>query len=511
MKYAIDIYNKIIKFSTALSFKVVSFSAAIVLFLFAAHYTKPDSSFAADSLMKVLQAKGWIVNDFQSQEIFYLGKRIDSGFAFFPIETYTTERGEKIGPFPIANTLITSPFILMNHPGWLIYLCALLFCVYLFLLYGITKRIFISFVAAVATPLFHHFISFSDVGVAAILVLLGTWILYDEKSLFAGDHPAPMILSGALFGFGCWYRPEVLILTACIVFSSILVKIFSKSSSLRNDVKNLLSFAGGFILIFSTFVLYNFLNYDSFLGPRVTSNRTIAVFDLVTKISSVKSLLLAGNGRLGLLGYSPWYAFILSFCVWKWKRATESVRTWILTFVLNLILVGILTPNDSNIDWGSRYLSCSVFILLFLLNEIKFEEIPTKLYKNIILFGFGILIVYSIGVNQKVIKLMRKISIQLSQIQSEIPWDSSKIFITQKIQIANTFGLNYLSQTILLIQSQNDLEQILKTHPNENIVLIEEPFDKSLSDFAKSKFENSFKIADVTKPGGLLRLTEIKR
>ncbi|TGM09552.1 hypothetical protein EHQ76_02015 [Leptospira barantonii] len=511
MKYASDTYDKILKFSSVPSFKIVAFLVAIVLSISVAYYTKPDSSFAADSLMKVLQAKGWIVNDFRSQEIFYLGKRIDSEFSFFPIETFTTDHGEKIGPFPIANTLITSPFVLWNHPGWLIYFCALLFCVYLTLLYTMTKRLLIPLIAAIATPLFHHFISFSDVSVAAILVLLGVLILRNEQKLFAGYHSAPMFLSGALFGLGCWYRPEVLILTACIVFSSALIKAVSKESSLSEDWKNILSFSIGFVLIFTTFVLYNYLNYDSFLGPRVASNRTIAVFDLAAKISSVKSLLLAGNGRLGLFGYSPWYLFIVLFGIWKWKNSGENVRTWILTFGLNLSLVGILTPNDSNIDWGSRYLTCSVFIPLILLNEIKLKETQTKLYKNIILFGFGILIVYSASVNLKVIKLMRKISIQLAQIQSEIPWDSSKVFITQKIHVANTFGLNYLSQKILLIKGQDDLDRILRSYPNEKIVLIEEPFDNTLSDFVKTKFSNSFKTENVSKPGGLLHITEVKR
>ncbi|ASV08607.1 hypothetical protein B2G50_05730 [Leptospira interrogans serovar Canicola] len=61
------------------------------------------------------------------------------------------------------------------------------------------------------------------------------------------------------------------------------------------------------------------------------------------------------------------------------------------------------------------------------------------------------MILYSISVNFKMIQLMSKISIQLSEIQSEIPWDNSKIFITSKSNFANSFGLNYFSQTILLI------------------------------------------------------------
>ncbi|KPA29444.1 putative membrane protein [Leptospira interrogans] len=164
------------------------------------------------------------------------------------------------------------------------------------------------------------------------------------------------------------------------------------------------------------------------------------------------------------------------------EKTSQYVKIWILTFVLNLILVSIFTPNNSNIDWGSRYLTCSVFIPLLLLSEIKISmnifwsfrknskfkktyenkvELPKienieikENYKKIILFGLLILILYSISVNFKMIQLMRKISIQLSEIQSEIPWDNSKIFITSKSNIANTFGLNYFSQTILLIKNQ---------------------------------------------------------
>ncbi|EMP05984.1 hypothetical protein LEP1GSC124_4245 [Leptospira interrogans serovar Pyrogenes str. 200701872] len=44
------------------------------LIFYATYYTIPKFSFASDSLVKVLQTKGWIESNFQSQEIYYLGK-----------------------------------------------------------------------------------------------------------------------------------------------------------------------------------------------------------------------------------------------------------------------------------------------------------------------------------------------------------------------------------------------------------------------------------------------------
>ncbi|TGK30635.1 hypothetical protein EHQ05_06740 [Leptospira yasudae] len=509
MKFKNFSYESIQKTASSAGFKI---AALILLFagsLTAAYYTKPDASFAADSLMKVLQAKGWVESDFRSQEVFYLGKRIDSEFHFFPIATATTEQGEKIGPFPIANTLITAPFVWLNHPGWLIYLCAILFCTYIILLYTMTKRFMVSIAAVFATPLFHHFISFSDVAVAALLILLAVLFVHHENSLFSGNHTAPMFLSGTLIGLSCWYRPEALILAVCLCGSAVFAKLFSKQSRFSEDWKHITAFLCGFALIFSTFVLYNFLNYGSFLGPRVSSNQSISDFNFSVKVSSIQSLLFAGNGRLGFFGYSPWYVFILLFGFWKWKKASESVRIWILTFCTNLIAVGILTPNDSNIDWGSRYLTCSVFIPLLLLNEIKVPENPKKWIRNLILLGIGILIFYSVNVNLKVIPLMRKIAIQLDRIQNAIPWDRSKVFITQKIHIANTFGLNYLSQTILLIRGPKDLEDILRSHPKETFFLVEDQLDKSLSSLVREKFSAQFVSKEIPSREELLHLTEV--
>ncbi|EQA73505.1 LA_3751/LA_3752 family putative glycosyltransferase [Leptospira noguchii] len=502
------------------------------------YYTIPKFSFASDSLVKVLQTKGWIESNFQSQEIYYLGKRLDPDFNFLLVQTINSTKGEKIGPFPFTNTLITTPFVWIGHPEWILYLSTFFFGLYLIVLYTISKKWIIPIIAMISTPLFHHFISFSDVSVAATLVLLGILILQNSKLLFSKNHSAYVFLSGVLLGIACWYRQEVFVLTLCLIFSTFTIKIFSERKELIKESRQILLFLSGFLLVFSIFVLYNFLNYGFLFGPRIILNKTITSFDLENKVSDIQSLLFSGKGRLGFLGYSPWYFFIVLFFIYKWKKTSQYVKIWILTFVSNLVLVSIFTPNNSNIDWGSRYLTCSVFIPLLLLNEIKiskntfwFFQKKSKLkktyknetnlikvknirikenYKKIMLFGFLILILYSISVNFKMIQLMRKISIQLSEIQSEIPWDNSKIFITSKNSIANTFGLNYLSQTILLIKKPKDLIQILQSHPNEKFILIENKSDKPWSESIRNEFANKLKITIIKYPKVHLRFTEIE-
>ncbi|EJP17978.1 putative membrane protein [Leptospira interrogans str. FPW2026] len=505
---------------------------------YATYYTIPKFSFASDSLVKVLQTKGWIESNFQSQEIYYLGKKLDPNFNFLLVQTIISTKGEKIGPFPFANTLITTPFVWIGHPEWILYLSAFFFGSYLIVLYAISKKWIIPIIAMISTPLFHHFISFSDVSIAATLVLLGILILQNEKLLFSKNHSVQTFFSGVLLSIACWYRQEVFVLTSCLIVSTLTIKVFSEKEELIKESKQILIFLSGFLLIFSIFIFYNFINYGFLLGPRILLNKTITNFDLTNKVSDIQSLLFAGKGRLGFLGYSPWYLFIFLLFIWKWKKTSQYVKIWILTFVLNLILVSIFTPNNSNIDWGSRYLTCSVFIPLLLLSEIKISmntfwsfrknskfkktyenkvELPKienikikENYKKIILFGLLILILYSISVNFKMIQLMRKISIQLSEIQSEIPWDNSKIFITSKSNIANTFGLNYFSQTILLIKKPKDLIQILQLHPNERFILIEDKLDKPWSESIRNQFVNKLKITIIKSPKVHLRFTEIQ-
>ncbi|XDD50596.1 hypothetical protein AB3N59_01965 [Leptospira sp. WS92.C1] len=482
----------------------------IIVTLAGTYYIIPESAFASDSLVKVLQAKGWVQSDLQSQEVHYLGKQIDPDFNFFLVRTIPSSKGERIAPFPFANTVAIAPFIRLDHPELILYLSALLFCFYTILLYKITKRYSVSIVAVIGTPLFHHFISFSDVAIAAVFVLGSVFLLSKKESLFSSGNQGRDILAGVLLGAGCWYRPEILILAISFLLTAIAIRTIRTGKTDFQELSTLSFFAIGFLILFGAFIFYNFIMYDSLLGPRIVSNQSILNFDPSTKIISTKGLLIGGNGRMGFFGYSPWYLLILFFCVLKWSQLKENSKIWIVTFGINLLFVCILTPNDSNIDWGSRYFTCSVFIPLILLMELHPVKIEKKLYQNLVFAGAVIGILYSLNVSQKVIKTMRKISVQLAQIQSEIPWDSSKIFITQKNNIANTFGLRYISQTILLIPNKEVLSQILDKDEKRTIVLIEDMFDRSLSDYAKKHIEKRNFIREIrnTKTG-LLSLTEI--
>ncbi|EMO29257.1 hypothetical protein LEP1GSC170_4347 [Leptospira interrogans serovar Bataviae str. HAI135] len=55
-------------------------------------------------------------------------------------------------------------------------------------------------------------------------------------------------------------------------------------------------------------------------------NKTITNFDLENKVSDIQSLLFAGKGRLGFLGYSPWYFFIVLFFIYKWKKQANTLK-----------------------------------------------------------------------------------------------------------------------------------------------------------------------------------------
>lgn len=482
--------------------------AAAALVLACAHYTVPASSFAADSLMKVLEAKGWLESGFQSQEIYYRARAIDPEFSFLPIHTTVTQRGEHVGPFPFANTLLIAPFVAANMPAGIVYFSALLFCLYLAILYGITKRYSALVIAAAGTPLLHHFLSFSDVAAAAVLSLLAVLLIYRQSPLFSVRSKASFF-SGCLLGAACWYRPEVLILAGSLLLSAAGIKLL-RDRRLPEEWPEILKFTGGFALILLTFVSYNYLRYDLILGPRIDSNRTILSFDLADKLTNVKELLFTGSGRVGFLSFSPWYGIVM-LCVVTWKHWSEKSRILACAFLLNLAAVCLLTPNNSNIDWGTRYLSCSVFIPVLLLHEMIVTPSLQQLVRRVALGFAAVLVLYSATVNQRVFKFMRKSSLQLAWIQSEIPWDSSKIFVTKNVEIANAFGLQYLSQTILLIRNESNLDQILRHPDTRHVVLIEHGAQPNLARFAGAQDAGRFSIKARMSAGGLLSIAELTK
>ncbi|MBM9578198.1 hypothetical protein JWG45_13655 [Leptospira sp. 201903070] len=478
--------------------------------LFAAFITLPRESFVSDSLVKILQAKGWVESGFQSQEVHYLGKPIDPDFNYFLIGTATSRSGEKIAPFPFSNTILSAPFVALGLPEGILYFSAFLFWIYLIILHKISNEYLIPIAAMIGTPLLHHFLSFSDVSIAATLVLLGISFLLSERSEFLTANRFFYFYSGVLIGIACWFRPEVIIFTFSFLFSFFVISLSrSKKIEFENSLKGFL-FAFGFLILFSAFVIYNSIHYDSLLGPRVASNHSILNFDWLTKISSIRSLLVSGNGRVGFFGYSPWYLFVIGFCIWNWNKILESSRIWILCFITNLTLVCILTPNDSNIDWGSRYFTCSAFIPLLLIKEVIGIKDIKPMFQKFTLAVFGVLILISLNTNQKVIRTMRKISQQLAQIQSEIPWDNSKVFVTHKNHIANTLGMNYFDQTILLLAEPEDLDTIISRNRRLRFVLIEDIFDRSLSEFAKDQLKDRYTISEIKKEDkNPIRITEL--
>lgn len=479
---------------------------AVLLALAAAHFTVPASSFASDSLMKVLQARGWIESGFRSQEIHYPAKAIDPDFSFFPIGTIET-MGEHLGPFPFANTILTAPFAAAGSPEALIYFCALLFCAYLCIFYGLTQRYSTLIAAALGTPLFHHFTGFSDVAAAALLSLCSVFLIYGKDRFFSNVNPGRVLAAGALMGLACWFRQEVVILLVCFTLSFAVLELVKDRTG--PEWKQFFRFQAGFAAVLGLFIGYNLLRYHSILGPRVDANQAILSLDIAAKVNNIRELLFGGGGRVGFLSFSPWYALVVLACLALWSRISETSKILAVTFVAHLVLVCILTPNNSNIDWGTRYFSCSVFIPILLLdNLISINN--RKIWFRILLGTFAALVLYSGSVNQRAIKSMRKSSLQLAWIQSEIPWDSSRVFVTKNVEISNAFGLNYLSQKILLVRSDADLDRILANQAVQSIVLIEHAAQPSLSNHAR-KQGRGWIISEKKAANMLLILTELTR
>ncbi|XDD50594.1 hypothetical protein AB3N59_01950 [Leptospira sp. WS92.C1] len=59
-----DLYDKLRNWISLFPIQIIVVLLLIALCISGTHYLIPESSFASDSLMKILQAKGWIESDF---------------------------------------------------------------------------------------------------------------------------------------------------------------------------------------------------------------------------------------------------------------------------------------------------------------------------------------------------------------------------------------------------------------------------------------------------------------
>ncbi|MCG6144891.1 LA_3751/LA_3752 family putative glycosyltransferase [Leptospira bandrabouensis] len=458
-------------------------------------FTRPSHSFVSDSLTKVLQSIFWIDNGFEEQGIHYPGKSIDPDYKFFYFkESYqlqVNKNGSLIAPFPFLNTVLITPLVKLHWLDGIVYLGAILFWLYSCFIYRITKSYWSFVVVLFFTPLLQHFLAFSDIAFASFFLCIFLTSSFKKP----GFNLTTMFV--IVFGlFSLFLRTEILILF--LVLLSFYLYSFFKNG--RDSIQIHAHWKRIFVIsiVLVLFVVSNYLVYGSILGPRFDNNKA-GIFRLEMDVFlKWKSLLLGGNGRFGLFGYAPWL-FVLSglYIFLSPGRKNTLGRNLFYLWALIILFVTFLSPNDSNIDWGTRYYSSfSIFpiLLLFHFQWRRFVGIKKYVVVGFLLLSFS----YSVYINFKVWKEMKKISVQIEDLVNRLMEDPADGYVVEDPTIANALGIMHVQSPIFYgnpMDVFNELGSALKGKrvqflllPLSKLVSPENPFWKKISETPGCQF-----------------------
>lgn len=363
-----------------------------------------------------------------------------------------------LSPFSYSVVLIKAILLKIFPATSIIYLGLSLFLVscYLILKNG-SNNPNLMLVLLVASPLLFHALGFLDVAISNFFILLAML----RKT---ADWKKVSFLS-----LSSWFRIETLI------FSTLY--LFFEESSLRKRVKNI----GLLFLIYSLYGLGNYYFYGTFLGQRVSSNLG-GMLNLFSydRLQIMQSLLFFGNARVGFLLYCVY--FLPFYFYFLFQTENKKERSKIIVLSLAIILTVLFSPNDSNIDWGTRYLSHFVVITFVYLKDLDFKIYFADRIKK---YTTLVLIFISLVISFNYYRLYQVSAKQIKKFQEVFLFANSKNLIFNNQFLANHSGLDVLSRRYILAPNQNDdwilLQKKLKEH-EDDVTFIFFDIDTSLNE-----------------------------
>jgi len=415
-----------------------------VIFSFYILYTiNLKSLFIGDNLIKLVQANAIIENDFISEEV---NCKIikEFGGCKYLLPNFNYINNKLIGPFPVYQSYLIAFIVYFFSPTFLPYLSIILFFFILVILYKIWKiETEILFIFFLSTPIFFHFLGFLDVAISVFSITLSLSIIKIEMS--------KLIISiiGFLSGISAWFRPESLIF---LIFFIMLIFIF------HLKIKNIHYYL---FFLLSSLILYliiNYNNYNSILGTRITANQTeIFNFDILIKLKIIKSLLIYGDHRYGTFGYMPYLLVFILIYIINIKDIPQKFTVLFASSILSIVTISIFSPNNSNIDWGSRYITTSLVPLL-----LSFTAINKKHLNKISKLVLSLLLIYSISITLKYYNYHKSMSREVIKIDQVFQSQNSNLWIFTNQALLNFSNISIVSQPILFLKDSDDINELLQ-------------------------------------------------
>jgi hypothetical protein len=428
--------------------KYIIFFILFLLLIAVLYKINPKTLFISDTLIKAIQANSIVENDFRSEEI--LCKSLtELGSCKYSLPSFNFLNGKLLGPFPVYQSIVNAFIIYFFHPTLIQYFSVVLFVL---LLLNLNKNwdINLYFIGIIVfcTPLFFHFIGFLDVGLAILLITLGISILNNEY------NKRTISFLGFIFGVSVWFRPESII----FIFIFIVLIIISKY-----NIKNFSYYISFLFLSILSFFIINYYNYNNILGTRILANKSGFIeFNIQNKLIMIKSLLFTGEGRYGFFGYMPYILILSAIGIYYKNKIDLKYRVLMWSSLLSILFISFSSPNNSNIDWGTRYLSIVLIPLLIVFNKIK--DIEYSKYLNILLI---FVFMYSIKISHKYFTYHISMSKQVLKFDNIFESQNSDIWIFTNVSLLNFTNINYFDKKVLFFKENDNILELVEYLKNQ--------------------------------------------
>ncbi len=464
-----------------------SFSIIIICFFLLNNYIIDENIlFYADNSTKYFQGVATIHNSYRDDKIRcqWLSEFNYCKY-FFISNTMERRNGEIVGAFPFSLSYINAILIHFLNPKWILWLTQILFLLTMWILYKSKfvdqKLILILFFF---TPLFFQFYTFLDL--AFQIFFLSFFWLYQSKLKKNTITLSISFVLGFLTGFNFYFRLE-----------GIFYLFFVLGFLIMFDQNKKYHLFYGFGIIFSL-ILLMYLNvyfYNHLLGQRfVVSRNLIFNFKDISKLINIISLLWGDSFRVGFFQYMPIIAFIYVFTFFYFKKLDLFWKIQFLSILLSLICIVILSPNDSNLDYGTRYLS-SLIIPSFLLYDFLKKENLLKAKKYvliiIVLFSFSAYFSYQYY-NKLILKINRDSTLIYHQIPEE--YKKNTVWIFHSNFPPAIFGAYLMENKVIILEYLSEIEEAVEIIHNNNqfsrILVFHSFFDSNLDQYVNQYDKN---------------------
>jgi len=437
----IESYNK---------YKIRHYLSLFIIFIFIVYFNSGldfNISFYGDNSTKFFQAFSLIENHFKDDIIrckwmseFDYCKYFPKSNTMVYVDEYTLK-----GVFPIALSYLNALFIRWFNYNFFIILPQIIFFLFLLIIKKYLNPFFI-LMLFFSTQLFFTSFIYTDFALSLFFTSFFFVFFYNFKK----SNLAIIFILGFIAGLNVFYRYEgeiFLVILITILF------LFDKENR-----KQYLIFGSGLSLSLLLFFITNYIYYNNFLGIRLIANKE----GIFTTDLTIKMLSIWGNiwgNSLHPVGFFKYKFYLLIFYIlfFYYRDKMSNQNKYIYYSILtSLIILILLVPNDSGVDYGTRYLAILLVPSFILLNNF-FKLINNKFIKFILVF----FMIFSIYYTYQYYKSIIKINIVTKKLYESIEQEFRKnsLWIFHSNYLPFMFGSYLLENKILVIEHPKELEE----------------------------------------------------